>query len=237
MKVDLKKGDEILVGKWQNKRIKVSKIGTNELGQPTVNGKPMLRFRIVKKMPKKTAKIMEHLSSWDDFNINESKNQPIYRTTVFEWIKGFLTKGVATPPKDKKFISFSKDQNSGAGESDQFGDILVDFDAKELYRQGAQDVEYTIAFFKSNPDICMYVTDYANQEDYDDWVKDRKNELTWKEFVEGFKSEEEVILKKLKMKPGLIKKVTIWDADGRDDIPEIKKFMSKYKIKVEVPWD
>ncbi len=51
MKINLKIGDVILTGKWQNKRVTVEEFGTNELGQPTVNGKPMLRFRIAKFMP------------------------------------------------------------------------------------------------------------------------------------------------------------------------------------------
>lgn len=51
MKIDLKIGDVILTGKWQNKRVVVEEFGVNELGQPTVNGKPMLKFRIQKLMP------------------------------------------------------------------------------------------------------------------------------------------------------------------------------------------
>jgi len=53
MKLNLKKGDEILTGKWQNKTEVVKKVGKNELGQPTVNDKPMLKFRIKRLMPKK----------------------------------------------------------------------------------------------------------------------------------------------------------------------------------------
>ncbi len=53
MKVDLKIGDIILTGKWKNKKVTVKEFGTNELGQPTVNGKPMLNFRIARLMPEK----------------------------------------------------------------------------------------------------------------------------------------------------------------------------------------
>jgi hypothetical protein len=41
-------GDTILTGKWRNKPVKVKEIGIDELGQPTVNGNPILKFRIVK---------------------------------------------------------------------------------------------------------------------------------------------------------------------------------------------
>ena len=41
-------GDEILGGKFKNKKVKVKEIGTNDKGDITINGKPFLRFRIPK---------------------------------------------------------------------------------------------------------------------------------------------------------------------------------------------
>jgi hypothetical protein len=51
--IDLQVGDVILTGKFKNKRDIVKSIGVDGLGQPTVNGKPMLKFRIEKSMPEK----------------------------------------------------------------------------------------------------------------------------------------------------------------------------------------
>jgi hypothetical protein len=51
--IDLQVGDVILTGKFKNKRDIVKSIGVDGLGQPTVNGKPMLKFRIEKSMSKK----------------------------------------------------------------------------------------------------------------------------------------------------------------------------------------
>lgn len=42
-------GDEILGGKFKNKKVKVKEIGENEKGDITINGKPLMRFRISKK--------------------------------------------------------------------------------------------------------------------------------------------------------------------------------------------
>jgi len=67
MKIDLKKGDTILTGKWQNHKVEVRRFGKNDIGQPTVNGKPMLKFRIEKLMKKKKKKVLEHLQCWDQF--------------------------------------------------------------------------------------------------------------------------------------------------------------------------
>ena len=51
VKIDLQVGDVILTGRFKNKREIVKTIGVDKLGQPTVNGKPMLKFRIEKAMP------------------------------------------------------------------------------------------------------------------------------------------------------------------------------------------
>ena len=48
--IDLQVGDVILTGRFKNKREIVKTIGVDKLGQPTVNGKPMLKFRIEKAM-------------------------------------------------------------------------------------------------------------------------------------------------------------------------------------------
>ena len=42
-------GDEILGGKFKNKKVKVKEIGTNDKGDITINDKPFLRFRIPEK--------------------------------------------------------------------------------------------------------------------------------------------------------------------------------------------
>ena len=51
LKLDIKKGDILLGGRFKNKRMEVKKISTDDMGQPTVNGKKLLNFRIEKHMP------------------------------------------------------------------------------------------------------------------------------------------------------------------------------------------
>ena len=53
IKLDLDVGDVILTGRFKNKRTIVKDIGTDEKGQPTVNGMKALSFRIEKLMPEK----------------------------------------------------------------------------------------------------------------------------------------------------------------------------------------
>jgi hypothetical protein len=50
--LDLEKGDVILTGKFKNKRTIVKDFGTDDLGQPTINGMKLLKFRIEKLMPR-----------------------------------------------------------------------------------------------------------------------------------------------------------------------------------------
>ena len=61
MKLDIKIGDILLGGRYKNKRIVVKEIGVDELGQPTINGSPILKFRIEKKLPdaKKSKKTLK----------------------------------------------------------------------------------------------------------------------------------------------------------------------------------
>lgn len=48
--IPVKVGDTILTGRFRNKPIKVKKIGVDEMGQPTINGNPILKFRVPKYM-------------------------------------------------------------------------------------------------------------------------------------------------------------------------------------------
>ena len=48
--IPLKVGDTILTGRFRNKPVVVKEIGVDEMGQPTVNGNPILKFRIPKLM-------------------------------------------------------------------------------------------------------------------------------------------------------------------------------------------
>jgi hypothetical protein len=47
IKLDIKVGDTIMGGKFKNKKVVVKTIDKNEKGDITINGKPLLRFRII----------------------------------------------------------------------------------------------------------------------------------------------------------------------------------------------
>tara|TARA_R100000008_G_C3561221_1_gene156289 strand:+ start:403 stop:645 length:243 start_codon:yes stop_codon:yes gene_type:complete len=49
--LNIEKGDVILTGKFKNKRTIVNKIGEDDDGHPTINGKSILKFKIEKFLP------------------------------------------------------------------------------------------------------------------------------------------------------------------------------------------
>jgi hypothetical protein len=68
LELGLENGDIILTGRFKNKRSVVKNIGTDDLGQPTVNGMKALSFRIEKLMPKSkwSKKTLEELEEDED---------------------------------------------------------------------------------------------------------------------------------------------------------------------------
>ena len=59
--LDIEVGDIVLGGKYKNKRIEVKESGVDDIGQPTINGKSLLKFRIEKQLPdsKKSKKTLD----------------------------------------------------------------------------------------------------------------------------------------------------------------------------------
>ena len=48
IKVPIKVGDTVLGGRFKNKKVVVKTIGKNDKGDITINGKPLLKYRILK---------------------------------------------------------------------------------------------------------------------------------------------------------------------------------------------
>ena len=69
--LDVEIGDVIMTGKFKNRRTIVKDIGVDELGQPTVNGMKVAKFRIEKLMPKAkwSKKSREALAATEDQEI------------------------------------------------------------------------------------------------------------------------------------------------------------------------
>jgi hypothetical protein len=70
IELDINIGDEILAGRFKNKKVIVKDIGKDEQNQPTINGKTILKFKIKKLIREEIAKIFEVL----DFQTNAVEN-------------------------------------------------------------------------------------------------------------------------------------------------------------------
>ena len=63
MNIDVQIGDVILTGRFKNKKVVVKEFGTDDKGQPTINGRPILKFRIKKLMPGEKDKSVNEIVS------------------------------------------------------------------------------------------------------------------------------------------------------------------------------
>ena len=81
LELDLEIGDVILTGKFKNKRTVIKKFGKDDLGQPTINDRP-LNFRIEKLLPKEkwSKKSQEEA---DDTDLKEARLTPASARETF----------------------------------------------------------------------------------------------------------------------------------------------------------
>lgn len=61
IELDIEVGDEILAGRFKNKKVIVKNIGKDENNQPTINGKTILKFKIKKLIKEEIDKLFESL--------------------------------------------------------------------------------------------------------------------------------------------------------------------------------
>lgn len=72
IKVDIKVGDTVLGGRFKNKKIVVKSIGKNAKGDLTINGRPLMRYRIIPQDAKEDKEIKEAPLVADDAMIVKS---------------------------------------------------------------------------------------------------------------------------------------------------------------------
>ena len=84
LEIDLEIGDIVLGGKFKNKRMVVQPSGVDDLGQPTINGKSLLKFRIEKKMPRDKWSTKSKEESEKKMKITEKQLRKIVKQTLNE---------------------------------------------------------------------------------------------------------------------------------------------------------
>lgn len=164
---------------------------------------------------------------------NEASQQFMYRTTNWKWLLDLLKTGKIV--RKERFISFSNDPDSYKSTNDYGGTNII-FNRSELEKQGLIDIEYDVNFFNTNPELCMYVLGYKDEEDYydnlgyedyDDLIASGDLEMTFDEYIGDFEEEDESVLKNLKFTDNLIVSVE-FETDRPNK--ELLKLLDIYNI-------
>jgi hypothetical protein len=170
-----------------------------------------------------------------------------YRKTEISWLIKLLTEGEIFPSPQYNFVSFSFSKLEGLSLMSfegvpilEYGDVQIEFDLAMLQRQGAKPVDYdAIESGGAKLEIVEHVTG-AGFEDEDDYYLEfdledaddarAKGEPTWEEYIDPFRQEEEIIMKKLTYEPGIIKKVILPKIYLN---PRIKDLLDRHYIPYE----
>lgn len=98
--LDIAVGDTLLAGRFKNVPITVKEIGTDELGQPTINGRKLLTVRIKKTMPK-TASHTSLLAAVRNRLLSMS---PEGRALVTSGVSGLIGEGIGRTVFNKPWL-------------------------------------------------------------------------------------------------------------------------------------
>jgi hypothetical protein len=148
IKLDIKVGDTLMGGKFKNKKIVVKTIGKNDKGDITINGKPLLRFRLLK----------EDISTEKSINLFKK-----WLYTMYDEIS-FLETNKTYDGYPLITIYYSTDSNAGNYDSWLAMDIKEKWDAITGGLMPTQPVWYSkvpdnVKFLITTEDLDLYNDD------------------------------------------------------------------------------
>jgi hypothetical protein len=109
--IPIKVGDTVLGGKFKNKRIVVKSIGKNEKGDITINGKPLLKYRILDETAKR-----DYKKEYEKYGKSEKAKKYRAELNKYNRDKGTYGNGDGKDAshKDGKIVGF-EDQSKNRG--------------------------------------------------------------------------------------------------------------------------
>jgi hypothetical protein len=169
----------------------------------------------------------------------EHKEGSLFRSTDQVWLIMLLElEGKPLKAKaDGKFISLSRDSESGG--QDDFGmrEIVIEFNEEMIFQQGAEEIWYEAEYFNIHPEISLYVSGFKGEKDYYEQrgfsgpeEANENYELTWDQYVEDYAHEEEILMKQISFKPGLIKHVDVLIPANPILVDMLDEFDIPYKL-------
>ena len=167
----------------------------------------------------------------------------LYRNTDENFLYNLLKNG-SIKSKGKDFISLSLKENSGG--QDNYGNVRITFNSKELENQGAIELWYDdVDFWKQYPDITKHVTgfnnadeyyqnnEYENEEDFEKRGQNDFNTSSWLGLLDTYSPEAEVVIPKITMGPNLIENVKF----EKDPEEKTKLLLNKWNINWNLKGD
>ena len=150
IKLDIKKGDVILTGRYKNKRSIVKDIGTDEYGQPTINGKSILKFKIEKQMPKSqwSAKSREEL---EESKRSVSMLRKTIHTMLLEEKKSAIT--------DDSIVEIESLVSNFSLAEKGYNITSFDFSPEDT----TADMVYTLTLQHVNPDFGRFIEELQSR--------------------------------------------------------------------------
>jgi hypothetical protein len=149
--------------------------------------------------------------------INEDLKQgSVFRSTDQNWLRIFLDQDQIIHAKPGRFISLSYDSDSGG--MDNFGgkEVVIEFNEEKIMQQEANPIYYEPEWFDKYKEACMYVLAYKGEKDYYEQKgyagpeeAERNMDFTWEQIIEDYEHEQEILMKKIKFVPGIIKNILI----------------------------
>ena len=110
MKIELNKGDIIYTGKFLNKKTTINDFGVDDKGQPTINGKKVLRFRVEKFMNQQSNEPpQDYKESKQENNMNRYTQKKKISPTIWRTV----TKLVQKKFKNLDVIEIAKSDGCG----------------------------------------------------------------------------------------------------------------------------
>ena len=114
IKLDIKVGDTIMGGKFKNKKVVVKTIGKNDKGDITINGKPLLRFRIIKENNEGNnipSALRRRINLFDhELNTTLRESEPCEYSRFSQYKRGIMNYTL-TPFLSDENISLDSDEN------------------------------------------------------------------------------------------------------------------------------
>lgn len=157
IQLDVEKGDIILTGRFKNKRRVVKTIGTDRFGQPTINGKSILKFKIEKHMPKNkmSAKTREEMNE-----VKRRKHMKELRKTIRQ---------ILLETTDKKPLQFKDGYDiayhlkwSGFAELHQKGYGVMNVE-EDHGSHGGKAQRFIVALQHKSPDFKRFIDELQSR--------------------------------------------------------------------------